>query len=109
MAETETLADALSGTSETHVDAEGVILKAIQHRNEEQTVVGAIPVGGGFYALFAMDVDTGFNPIKSESIGRARGKQAAITGVEWWCEQNPKGLEYSILESIKMMFGGLFG
>lgn len=80
------------------------IVYEMAHQNGEKTILSAVPYSNG-YVLSVADLDKSGNVMKQKEIGTASSKQAAEKGLGWWVEENPKGLEYGTIESIKMAFG----
>lgn len=81
------------------------LIEEIHHNNGERTIIASIKSETGKYAIVAFDIDQRFNEVmKAEGIGTAMEQDGAKSGMDWWKENNPKGLSYSITEKLSNLF-----
>lgn len=62
-----------------------------RHRNGDETAVLLLSFGSGYQAI-ALDVDAGGQLLEVERIGDSPDHEKAVGMVEYWLEQNPKGV-----------------
>lgn len=84
--------------------ADGEVLAAWSrtHKNDEETRVTVVDVGGSFLA-FAADLDTSGEVIAAEFIDSSLTYNEAVERAQRWNEENPKGIKGDGL------IGSLFG
>lgn len=84
----------MSETEHTHDPdtTDGTELHDLQrHRNGDETAVLLLTFGGGYQAI-ALDVDAGGQLLEVETIGDSTDREKAVGMLEYWLEQNPKGV-----------------
>lgn len=62
-----------------------------RHRGGDETVILLCAFGDGYQAI-AIDVDAGGQILATEEIGDAADDARAASQVEYWRDQNPKGI-----------------
>lgn len=73
-------------------DAKALAAWKKTHKNDDETFVYVVDVGGTYLAS-AVDTDADGNVLASEIVATSLTRDEAIERADRWCEKNPKGVK----------------
>lgn len=75
------------------VDGTCIAARTREHRNDEETHVVVVGLGGDRFLAVAVDVDEDCEPVASHLITSAFTSDEAVERADAWVEKNPKGIK----------------